>query len=133
MAKEAMRFILTISLMFLAGCATMQTEPSADLVKVEVQKLVNTAECSGKGVRVYSVKSSNKRFRVKENVFYLSPGKWDIAYIPEMEDLENGVCEELEGIVIHGEFIIKQDFELNKSYFIFLNDSFRASISENAI
>ena len=71
----------------------MQTEPSADLVKVEVQELVNTAECSGKGIRVYSVKSSNKRFRVEENVFYLSPGQWDIAYIPEMEDLENGVCD----------------------------------------
>ncbi|WP_143323543.1 hypothetical protein [Cognaticolwellia aestuarii] len=128
-----MRFIHTILFIFLAGCSTMQTEPSTDLIKVEVQELVNTAECSGKGIRVYSVKSSNKRFRVEENVFYLTPGQWDIAYIPEMEDLENGVCEELEGIVIHGEFIIRQDFELNKSYYIFLNDSFRASISANAI
>ena len=111
----------------------MQTVPSDDLVKLEVQKLVNTGDCSGKGIRVYSVKSSSKRFRVEANTIYLSPGKWDIAYIPEMEDLENGVCEELEGIVIHGEFIISQDFELNKSYYIFLNDSFRASIRANAI
>ena len=133
MAKEAMRFILTISLLFLAGCANLKYEPEDSLVKIEVQKLVPTEDCSGKGIRAYSVKGSNKRHLLDKEIFYVSPGNWEIAYYPTYEELIDGVCEEMEMLIIHGEYTISYEFKQGFSYFIYLNKEREAGIKQNAI
>ena len=133
MAKEAMRFILTISLLFLAGCANLKYQPEDGLVKIEVQKLVPTEDCSGKGIRAYSVKGSNKRHLLDKEIFYVSPGNWEIAYYPTYEELQNGMCEEMERLIIHGEYTISHEFKQGFSYFIYLNKEREAGIKQNAI
>lgn len=133
MAKEAMRFILTISLLFLAGCANLQYLPEDGLVKIVTQKLVPTEDCSGQGIRAYSAKASEKRHLLDNEIFYVSPGKWEIAYYPTYEELKNGICEEMEMLIIHGEFTISHEFKQGFSYFIYLNKEREVGIKQNAI
>ncbi|MCH1923308.1 hypothetical protein L9G74_03045 [Shewanella sp. C32] len=128
-----MRLIVTISLIFLAGCADLKYQPEEGLVKIEVQKLVNTENCSGKGIRAYSAKSSNKRYLLDNEIFYVSPGNWEITYYPTYEELQKGVCEEMEMLIIHGEYTISHEFKQGFSYFIYLNKERDAGIKENAI
>lgn len=133
MAKEAMRFPLSISLLFLAGCANLKYEPEDGLVKIEVQKLVPTEDCSGKGIHAYSVKGSDKSYLLNKVVFYVSSGVWEIAYYPTYEELHNGMCKEMERLIIHGEYTISHEFKQGFNYFIYLNNTLEAGIKQSAI
>lgn len=128
-----MRFILTISLLYLVGCASLKYQPEDGLVKIAVQKLIPTENCIGKGIRAYSIKGSSKRHLLDKDIFYVSPGNWEIAYYPTYEELQNGTCEEMERLIIHGEYTVFHEFKQGFSYFIYLNNKREADIKQHAI
>lgn len=128
-----MRFILIISLLFLSGCANIKYEPEDGLVKIEVQKLVPTKDCSGRGIRAYSARSSGKRNLLDREIFYVPLGNWEIAYYPTYEELHNGTCEEVERLRLKSEYTVSLELKQGFSYFIYLNNKLEASIEQNAI
>jgi hypothetical protein len=128
MAKVIYRALVLFIVILLASCATLKYQPENRLVKVEVQKLVPTENCGGKGIRAYSAKGLNKFYLLEKSVFYLSPGNWEIAYYPAYEELQNGICEEMERLLVHGEYTISHEFEPSFTYFIHLNNELVASI-----
>ena len=122
-------FIATL----LTGCASLKYQPESGLVKIKVQKLVSTEGCDGKGILAYSAKGSNKRHVLEKEVFYVSPGNWEISYYPTFEKLQSGVCEEIFKLIIHGEYTISHDFKHGFTYFIYLKNELEIGIEQNAI
>lgn len=133
MAKDMYRVLVLFLAISLSSCSSLKYQSEDGLIKVEVQKLVATEGCDGKGIHAYSAKGSNKRHLLDKEVFYVSPGKWEIAYYPTYEELQNGVCEEVERRIIHGEYTISYEFKQGFSYFIYLNNELEAGVKQNAI
>tara|TARA_Y100000296_G_scaffold82513_1_gene111787 strand:+ start:495 stop:926 length:432 start_codon:yes stop_codon:yes gene_type:complete len=133
MAKDMYRALALFIAILLTGCAYLKYQPESGLVKIQVQKLVPTEDCSGKGIRAYSARGANKHHLLKKEVFYVSPGNWEISYYPTYEELKNGVCEEMERLIIHGEYTISHEFKHGFNYFIYLNNELEAGIKQNAI
>jgi hypothetical protein len=130
MAKSMYRTLAFLITVLLIGCTNLQYEPELGLVKVEIQKLAPTQSCDGKGIRAYYAKGSNKRHLLNKEIFYVSPGKWEIAYYPTYEVSENYKCEEIERLIIHGEYTISHEFKQGFNYFIYLNKDFEAAIKK---
>jgi len=133
MAKDMYRALALFIAILLTGCANLKYQPELGLVKIEVQKLVPTEDCGGKGIHAYSARGSNKRHLLEKEVFYVSPGNWEIAYYPTYEELQNGLCEEMERLIIHGEYTISHEFKHGFTYFIYLNNELEAGIQQDAI
>lgn len=133
MAMDMYRVLFVFFVVSLAGCSNLKYQPESGLVKVEIQKLVPTEGCDGRGIRAYSAKGTNKRRLLEQEVFYVSPGNWEIAYYPTYEELQNGICEEMERLIIHGEYTISHEFKQGFSYFIYLNNELEAGIKQSAI
>ena len=70
---------------------------------------------------------------LEKEIFYVSPGNWEIAYYPTYEELQNDMCEEMERLIIHGEYTISYEFKQGFSYFIYLNKEREAGIKQSAI
>ena len=106
----------------MTGCVSFSNSHEKGLIEIELENLVETDECTGKGVEAYSARRLNRSFSIKTNKIYLSPGKWTIVYFPSYEAIEQGSCQVLEEIIIHGEFTISEKFKKGYKYKLKLND-----------
>jgi hypothetical protein len=115
--------LLTIFLvqLFLFGCASLENNPQEGLIEVEIQQLEKTNSCTGKGVKAYSAFNGTKHFRVNTNKVYVTPGTWHFYYFPNYESGVPPNCEEMEEMILHGEFSVSSELEEGKKYFLKLN------------
>jgi len=43
-------------------------------------------------------------------VAHLISGDWKTAYYPAHEEFQNGICEEVERLLVHGEYTLYNEF-----------------------
>lgn len=122
-------FIIFGVSLFLFGCASLESTPKEGLVEVEIQQLERTDTCTGKGLKAYSAFNGAKRFRVNASKVYISPGTWHFYYFPNYESGIPSNCQEMEEMIIHGEFSVSGEFEKGKKYFLKLNKENLAEIT----
>jgi hypothetical protein len=114
-------FALSVVIVFLFGCASLENHPKEGLVEVKIQQLEKTNTCTGKGVKAYSAFKGREYFPVKVNTVYVSPGTWSFSYFPHYESGTPENCEEIEEIIIHGEFSVSGKLKKGKKYLLKLN------------
>lgn len=119
-------FAISVAGLFLFGCSSLESYPKEGLVEVKIQQFEKTNTCTGKGVKAYSAFKSGKYFPVKTNTVYLSPGTWSFSYFPHYETGTPESCEEVEEIIIHGEFSISGKLKKGKNYLLMLNSENQA-------
>ena len=119
-------FAISVFSLFLFGCASLENFPREGLIEVNIQQLNKTNECTGKGVKAYSASKGRKYFSVKANTVYVSPGIWSFFYFPHYESGTPEKCEEVEEIIIHGEFSVSGKLKKGHKYLLKLNSQNQA-------
>ena len=119
-------FAILVAGLFLCGCASLEHYPKEGLVEVKIQQLEKTNTCTGKGVKAYATFKNGRYFPVKVNTVYLSPGSWSFSYFPHYESGTPEKCEEIEEIIIHGEFSVSGKLKKGKKYLLKLNSENQA-------